>query len=66
MATATKIDNDGRQWFELNGTDYGTGIEFDHDVYGLNGDTILNADGYPLTEGDWRTIAVRNTIESVC
>ena len=64
MATATKIDNDGRQWFELNGVDYGTGYEFDGSDYGLTDDNvILDADGSPLTEGDVETIAVRNTIE---
>lgn len=63
MTTSTvkvdTLDNDGRQWFKLTGTDYDTGIEFDGDVYGLHEDgTILDADGCPLTEGDNLTIAV--------
>lgn len=64
MATATKTENDGRQWFELNGVDYGTEYEFDGSVYGVTDDNvILDADGCTITEGDVETIAVRNTIE---
>ena len=64
MTTVNKIDNDGRQWFELDGTDYGTGFTFDHAIYGItDDDVILDADGCPLTEGDIRTIAIRNSID---
>jgi len=63
MATAIKTENDGSQWYELHGTDIGTGIEFDGDVYGsTDDDRVLDEDGAPLTEGDRQTIAVRNTI----
>ena len=65
--TATHInsDSDGREWFELNGADYGTHREFNSDVYGITDDgSILNADGYPLTEGDFETISVRNTLSA--
>jgi len=54
-------------WFELTGKDYGTQKVFDFDVYGVvesgNNETkILNEDGYPMSEGDIETIAVRNSI----
>ena len=53
-------------WFTLTGTDYGTEYEFDADVYGVvesgNESTIVNADNYPLTDGDAVTIAVRNNV----
>ena len=59
----TKLENDGSQWFELTGTDYGAGREFLNDVYGLTDDNIiLDADGIGMTEGDAITIAVRNSI----
>lgn len=65
MATVIKLENDGIQWFELNGVDYGTNYEFNLDVYGLTeDDRILNCEGHPLTEGDVETIAVRNTIKN--
>lgn len=63
MATSKIIENDGREWFELNGTDYGTGCEFNNDLYAVDGDTILDCDGHPLTEGDAETVAVRNVLK---
>lgn len=63
MATYTKLDNDGLQWYELNGVDYGTDWEFNGSIYGITKDgSILDEEGYPLTEGDFETIAVLNTI----
>lgn len=54
-------------WFRLDGTDYGTKIEFDGETFGIaesgGDDRILDEDGSPLTEGDHQTIAVRNTAE---
>ncbi|MCP4342915.1 MAG: hypothetical protein GY799_29540 [Desulfobulbaceae bacterium] len=52
-------------WFELNGSAPKTnGYEFNNDVYGVcesgADSSILDADGYPQTEGDDETIAVRN------
>jgi len=56
------------QWYEVNGEDYGTGIEFEDDVYGVsdcNGETeILDCYGCPLTESDYETIAVRNALKN--
>ena len=50
-------------WFTLTGTDTGTGREFDSEVFGISESgsesTVVDADGYPLTEGDGITIAVR-------
>lgn len=62
----TKIANDGRQWYKISGTDYGTGYEFDGEgeVIAVTSDNeILDADGCPYTEGDIHTIAIRNAIE---
>lgn len=65
-ATATKTANDGRQWYRLDGVDYGTGHTFDGAVYGITDDSIiLDEDGCPLTEGNVETIAVRNTINQL-
>lgn len=71
-ATATFISADQNwqdettiYWFRLEGTDYGTGIEFDGEIYGISesgpDSSVVNSDSYPLTEGDHLTIAVRNT-----
>jgi hypothetical protein len=54
-------------WFELNGTDYGTGYEFNGETYGVvesgsDEPVIVNSDNYPLVDGDVETIAVRNTV----
>lgn len=63
MAEAKFIEDDGRDWYALTGTDYGTSWDFSDDVYGVHQDgTILDIDGFPLTDGDTETIAVRNTI----
>jgi hypothetical protein len=63
-ATATIVDNDDNAiWYQLNGRDYGTEVEFTGDIFGVtDGGDILNSDGYPPTDGDIVTIAVRNTI----
>ena len=54
-------------WFTLDGTDAGTGYDFEWAEYGVcfNPDgstTILDEDGCPVTEGDRQCIAVRNAI----
>ena len=62
-ATAKFTENDGRSWFELNGTDNGTGHEFNSETYGVTKDgEILDADGVPLNEDDWECIAVLNAL----
>lgn len=52
-------------WFTLSGTDYGTEVEFNDEVFGIeeSGDDtrVLDADGGPLTDSDYTTIAVRKT-----
>jgi len=54
---------DDDEWFALTGVDLGTGCTFDHSEYGRCADgTIVNAEGAPLTDGDWETIAVRNSL----
>jgi hypothetical protein len=48
-------------WFRMDGSDAGTGIEFDGAVFGLvEGEDagIVDADGLPLTEGDYTHTAV--------
>lgn len=58
-----KTENDGRQWYQITGIHDGTGCEFNNDEFGICEDgTIIDADGYPLTPGDWQTIAVENLI----
>jgi len=55
---------DGTQWYKLNGTDFGTGYEFDNDVYGITEDNVVvDCDNCPITEGDFQEIAIRNTIK---
>ena len=62
--TVKELENNGRRWVELTGTDYGTQHEFNADVYGVTTDNaILDCDGAPLTEGDGETIAVRNSLK---
>lgn len=65
IATATKIANENEtQWYSLCGIDYGTGFEFDADSeYGVCPDgSIVDCENCPLTDGDYETIAVKNTI----
>jgi len=74
MATATfnSKDQDWNNgsttyWFEISGTDYGTGTdfaEFEGELFGVceSGSEvkILDNDGAPLTAGDRLTIAATN------
>lgn len=52
-------------WFTLSGADHGTDVEFDDETFGIeeSGDEtrVLDADGAPLTDSDYTTIAVRKT-----
>lgn len=54
-------------WFELYGEEYGTGIEFDGETFGIaesdEPSKVLDSDGVPLPECEHTTIAVRNTIK---
>ena len=60
--TDLKINDDNVTWYELNGIDYGTDVEFECDVYGLTVDgDILDCDGAPLYQG-FEKIAVNNTL----
>lgn len=74
MATATFIEKSQNwqeetttYWFELNGEDYGTGIEFDGETFGIAesgpDSQVVDSEGAPLTDGDHQAIAVRNTVE---
>ena len=61
--TVNELENDVHRWVELTGTDFGTKYEFNNDVYGItNDDVILDCDGSGLTDGDYETIAVRNSL----
>lgn len=55
-------------WFELTGEDYGTGLSFDGDVYGLveggRGFDIVDCDGYPIEGNGYEEVAVRNALEN--
>jgi hypothetical protein len=56
------LENDGRDWYQLNGTDDGTKWNFDNEIYGVAKDgAILDSDGCPLAEGNQK-IAVLNSI----
>ena len=66
MVTLLETDNDGRQWYVLDGVDYGTDYAFCDDVYGVTTDgRILDADGYPLIVGDIPYIAVCNALRGM-
>ena len=58
--TENGTDN-GTRWIELSGTDSGTGIEFNGDVFGIDGRRVLDCDGSPLTDGDYEATAVKNS-----
>ena len=72
MVNATFIGSDQYDekttyWFRLTGTDYGTKYEFDGDVYGImeniDGESVVvNSDNCALVDGDYQTVAVRNSI----
>lgn len=60
-------DGETTYWYELTGTDKGTGIEFDHETIGVvesenNEPRFLNSEGYPMTLGDFKTTAAANSI----
>jgi len=63
--TITTIEHCGAgiiRWISIDGTDAGTGIEFNGSVYGIDRGSILDCDGCALEDSDWETIAVRNAI----
>ena len=55
---------DGNICFTLDGTDYGTGYEFNNDTYFLTSDGgLLFDDGTPIEcESDYINIAIRNVL----
>lgn len=58
------LENDGRQWFRLNGIEPDTNWDFDNDEYAIHSDgSILDSEGYPLTPGDLQEIAVSNSVK---
>ena len=62
MLTATKSENDGRQWYVVDGEHYGTGCTFENEEYARSEDGIIDCDGYPLTSGDYEYIAVNSVL----
>lgn len=61
--TVEFINDDGRKWYRINGICPRTGWKFDNDQFALtDDDRYLDADGCPLTQGDYQEIAVRNAI----
>lgn len=65
MVEKTELEiEDGVRWFELTGEDYGTGVVFEKNVYGLTDDnTIVDSENCPIEcESDYEAIAVRNNI----
>jgi len=67
VVVTTKLEKtDETQWYSLTGTDYGTGCKFDNDIFGICDDgTIVDCENCPLTDGDWETIAVDNSITEI-
>ncbi len=61
-----ETNENGVQWYEVSGTDSGTGWEFNGvEIVGLTDDNrILDCDGCPVTPGDLYEIAIRNTLEA--
>jgi hypothetical protein len=61
-------NENGVRWIEVSGFDYGTGLRFHSDTFGITLEgKILDCDGCPLTEGDTLTVAVRNVItDNMC
>ena len=57
----TFLGNDGREWYQIECIDYCTVYNLNSD-YAIDGDTVLDIDGSPLTDGDIETIAARNSI----
>lgn len=53
-------------WFQIEGEDYGTGVSFDGETFGVvesaGTTTIVDGEGTPL-EGDYREIAVRKALD---
>jgi len=56
-----------RGWYSITGIEPGTGYEFDgtEDYWITDDDQVLNSDGWPMTEGDNQTVAVRNAVEKL-
>ncbi len=67
MTTSYKFletSENGVKWYELDGADYGTSVEFNSEIVGVTeDDRILDCDGIPYTEGDYQTIAIRNALD---
>lgn len=65
LTNKTQSDN-GVTWFDIKGTDCGTGWSFDGvESFGITEDNrVLDCDGCPLTEGDLQEIAVKNALNS--
>ena len=56
------------EWYQIDGTDYGTGFKFDRDVYGAvccNEETpqVVDSDGFPVVATDHEAVAVRNALK---
>ena len=69
MSTFTKIGHDEHTqvtWYNISGIDYRTDYNFgqDGECFAVTKDNkILDIDGAPMTEGDFATLAVRNTLD---
>ena len=64
-ANAKLVETDSKakiSWYEISGTDFGTGFEL-NSFYGITADNkILDENGSPLTDGDTETIAVKKSL----
>lgn len=64
--TIKQLGNEnGIQWIEINGADYGTSWKFENETYGITSNgCVVDCDAYPLTEGDREEIAVKNSFNA--
>lgn len=60
------ISSDGRQWYRVTVTEGELGLEAGEYTFGLDGDVVLDSDGYPITDNDYRShaAAIRDAIAS--
>lgn len=49
--TIKHLENDGRDWYLINGVDDYNKIEFDNETYGITKDgSLLDSDGCPIDD----------------
>jgi len=62
VITTETMDGATRTWFQVSGHDSGTGRDINGEYAICDDGRVLNCDGYPMTDGDRETIAVKSLI----